>query len=77
MEERQFTKEDMKNIRYILGMSQKEFALLIGVSQQLISFIEKGTYSVTKTTNNKIHSVVYRYIDKETLFKILDGEVEL
>lgn len=74
---RYFSNQEVKTIRYILGMTQTEFAQLIGCTQQLISYIEHEKVPVSHKVNESIHKVVVPYIDKETLFKILDGEIEI
>ncbi|MFE4073416.1 helix-turn-helix domain-containing protein [Peribacillus sp. YIM B13477] len=75
---KQLNGKDVRNIRkYILIQSQDEFALAIGISQQMVSFIENGVKPVTKKVNEKIHEGVEKYIDRETLYKILDGEIQL
>ncbi|WP_195536186.1 helix-turn-helix domain-containing protein [Bacillus paralicheniformis] len=75
---RVFTNEEIKQTRkYILVMSQQEFAEVVGISQQLVSFIEKGVTPVSTRTDEKVKRAVFEYIDEETLFNLLDGELEL
>jgi transcriptional regulator with XRE-family HTH domain len=75
---RTLSRDDVKNIRRsILIMSQKEFANAVGISQQLISKIEKGQRRITEEVNMKIHETVLTYIDQLTLYKMLDGEIKL
>ncbi|TMN23165.1 helix-turn-helix domain-containing protein [Lentibacillus cibarius] len=75
---RQFNGQDVKVIRQILRVSQKELADIVGVSQAMIGFIELGQKPVSERVNKLIYNnVVTHYIDEKTLYGILDGELEL
>ncbi|MDM5229349.1 helix-turn-helix domain-containing protein [Cytobacillus sp. NJ13] len=71
-----FTGEELVKVRHILGMSQRELASVVGCSQPLINKIEIGQRRLTSKVNERIQTEIFRYIDKETLFKMLDGEIE-
>jgi DNA-binding XRE family transcriptional regulator len=57
------TGKKVAGIRREQGLSQKEFAKKIGVSQQLISRIEKGGGNVSLGTLNKIAQALHRTIE--------------
>ena len=57
------TGKKMASIRREQGLSQKEFAKKIGVSQQLISRIEKGGENVSLGTLTNIASALHKTIE--------------
>ena len=51
--------EEIKAVRQKILMSQKQFANLLGITDNFISLLEKGKYSVTKSIELAVN-----YIDK-------------
>lgn len=46
---REWTKEDMKNLRNRLGLSQTAFGDLVGISRIAVYYLEKGVRTPSKT----------------------------
>lgn len=70
-----YTKDDIKKIRFILGVSQAEFANILGYSTNHIAKIETGLVPVSRQIVEKIDSkIVGVYLSKEMLIKLLSTE---
>lgn len=74
---RQYTKDDLKIIRYVLDLSQAQLAEILGCSRVLITLIENGKRPISKRLNRKIDLEIVNYIDRDTLNIILDSGVKL
>ena len=55
-------KDRLRSIRLSAGYKQKEFGKILGVSQQVISDLERG---VSNPSNTLLRCLEYRYGDKE------------
>lgn len=64
---------DIKNIRKVLGLSQKELAMKAGLSQATIHYIETGQKSPTERTLKKISMAIGIPIYKLMTEEIKEG----
>lgn len=61
--------ETFRAVRVLRGLTQKEFASMIGVSHALVTFIEKGEKRLTEKTANKVRQVFgQEYVAKVNQF---------
>ena len=68
--------EELKKLRKMAGLSQRELARLAGVSQSLIAKIEKGTINPRLKTLEKILKVIYeRLSTKDTAKNVMHTPV--
>ena len=56
--------QDLGKMRKNLGISQKEIAKMVGVSQSYIARMEKGDINPTYENVKKIYSYLYSYSKK-------------
>lgn len=49
MKTKQWTPEEIKKFRNRLGLYQKNFALMIGVTERYVIYLEKGVRQASKT----------------------------
>jgi len=68
--------EELKKLRKMAGLSQRELARLAGVSQSLIAKIEKGTINPRLKTLEKILKVIYERLSaKDTAKNVMHTPV--